>query len=109
MYWFLARQETKAQAPAATVIREQPAVKAPAFPKLVTSEPTVLAEFRRQEDELLDSYGWVEKDRGIARMPIAAAVRVVGQRGALPTFQAAPAPASPGPSTSAAGTAGGAR
>jgi hypothetical protein len=110
MYWFLARQETKAQAPAATVIREQPAVRAPAFPKLVTSEPTVLAEYRRQEDELLDGYGWVEKDRGIARMPIAAAVRIVGQRGALPSFPATPASLGPGgASTSAAGTSGAAR
>ena len=106
MYWFLARRETGTQAPAATVIREQPAAAAPAFPKLVTSEPQVLADFRRQEDELLNGYGWVEKDRGIARMPIADAVRIVGERGALPSFQAAPAePAA----TAAPAGAGGAR
>jgi hypothetical protein len=101
-YWFLARRETRAQAPAASVIREQPRAAAPAFPKLVTAEPAVLAEFRGQEDELLNGYGWVEKDRGVARMPIAEAVRLVGQRGALPVF-AAPA-GSPEPAA-----AGGAR
>jgi hypothetical protein len=106
MYWFLARRETRTQAPAATVIRELPAAAAPAFPKLVTSEPQVLADFRRQEDELLSGYAWVEKDRGIARMPIADAVRIVGERGALPSFQAAPA--APGAATTPAG-AGGAR
>ena len=106
MYWFLARRETGTQAPAATVIRAQPAAAGPAFPKLVTSEPQVLADFRRQEDELLNGYGWVEKDRGIARMPIADAVRIVGERGALPSFQAAPA--EPGAATAPAG-AGGAR
>jgi hypothetical protein len=91
MYSWLARRETRSQAPAATVIQAQPAAaSAPAFPKLVTSEPAVLAEFHRQEDELLNGYGWVEKDRGVARMPIAEAVRLVGQRGALPAFTAAP-------------------
>jgi hypothetical protein len=115
MYGWLARRETRAQAPAATVIREQPAAAAPAFPKLVTSEPAVLAEFHKQEDELLNSYGWVEKDRGVARMPIAEAVRLVGQRGALPAFPAAPSTSStPSPtggtrSASPAGAAGGVR
>jgi hypothetical protein len=99
MYWFLARREAQSQPQAATVLTEQPKAAPTAFPKLVTSEPQVLAEFRRQEDELLDSYGWVEKDRGIARMPIADAVRIVGERGALPAF--------PG-STSPLGTAPGA-
>jgi hypothetical protein len=104
MYSFLARRETRAQAPAATVIREQPAAAVPAFPKLVTAEPAVLAEFHRQEDELLNSYGWVEKDRGVARMPIAEAVRLVGQRGALPAFPAAPGtPNTPSPGTGAKG------
>lgn len=105
MYWFLARRETRSQAPAATVIRAEPAAAAPAFPKLVTAEPAVLAEFRRQEDELLNGYGWVEKDRGVARMPIAEAVRLVGERGVLPTFTAAanaPSPAgNAGPSPAA--------
>lgn len=105
MYWLLARREARAQAPAATVIREQPAAAGPAFPKLVTSEPQALAEFRRQEDELLNGYGWVEKDRGVARMPIAEALRIVGERGALPSFQAAP----PEPAAPAAAGAGGAR
>jgi hypothetical protein len=115
MYSFLARRETRAQAPADTVIREQPAAAAPAFPRLVTSEPAVLAEFHRQEDELLNSYGWVEKDRGVARMPIAEALRLVGQRGALPAFPAAASTPTPTPGTagtrgpSPAGAAGAAR
>jgi hypothetical protein len=123
MYWFLARRESATQEPAATVIKEQPKAAATAFPKLVTSEPTVLAEFREQEDELLDSYGWVEKDRGIARLPIAEAVRLVGERGALPVFPtgasplgSAPAsgpqtaaPAAPAPAAGHAPATGGAR
>ncbi len=76
------------------------------FPKLVTNEPSALAEFRAKEDAILNGYGWVEKDRGIARMPIAEALRIVGERGALPAF---PAPR-PSPAPAAAGsTPGGAR
>ncbi len=96
LYRLYARRETAEQPRAATVIREQPSAAAPTFPKLVTSEPLVLAEFRRQEDELLTSYGWVEKDRGIARMPIAEAMRLVGERGTLPSFPAPPQPSAGG-------------
>lgn len=90
-YRFLVRQEARTQAPPASVVRETDAAPARgSFPRLVVSEPAVLAEYRRQEDEVLNGWGWVEKDRGIARMPVAEAMRIIGERGALPAF---PAPA----------------
>jgi hypothetical protein len=85
MYRILARREAREQAPAATVLRADPNAAPAAFPRLVTSEPAVLAEFRAQEDALLTSYGWVEKDKGIARLPIDVAMRIVAERG-LPKF-----------------------
>lgn len=94
MYRLLGRREQAAQAPAATMLKAAPNAAPSAFPKLVTSEPTVLAELRAQEDALLTSYGWIEKDKGIARMPIDEAMKIVARRG-LPKF---PAPGtSPGP------------
>jgi hypothetical protein len=94
MYRFLSRRETAQQERAATVLRPDGAAPAAAFPRLVTSEPAVLAEFRAQEDAFLASWGWVEKDKGIARMPVDAAMKIVAERG-LPSF---PAPeASPSP------------
>ncbi|HXY40074.1 MAG TPA: hypothetical protein VEQ10_10400 [Vicinamibacteria bacterium] len=97
VFWVLARQETRSQPPVRTVVHRQAAADAPAggFPRLVSSEPAVLAAFRRHEDELLNGYAWVEKDRGIARMPVSEAMRIVGQRGTLPSFKAA----SPSPGT----------
>ena len=95
MYRFLGRQEKAAQERAATVLKAEPNAAPPAFPRLVTSEPETLAEFRAQEDALLTSYGWVEKDKGIARMPIDEAMKIVAERG-LPTFpapEATPLPA----------------
>jgi hypothetical protein len=87
MYRFLARRETAGQTPAATVLKPEARTSEPAFPRLVTSEPRVLAELLAQEDALLTSWAWVERDRGIARMPIDEAMKIVAERG-LPTFPA---------------------
>jgi hypothetical protein len=98
MYRFLGRREKAEQEPAATVLKADPAAAPSSFPRLVTSEPAVLAEFRAQEDAFLAGWGWVEKDQGIARMPIEEAMKIVAERG-LPTFPA------PGPATAPAGGA----
>jgi len=95
MYRFLARREAREQKPAATVLKADPNAGIAAVPRLVTSEPAVLAEFRAQEDAFLTSYGWVETDKAIARMPIDAAMKLVAERG-LPKFpgpEPTPAPA----------------
>jgi len=89
MYRFLGRTEARDQKPGATVLKPDAGAPAPSFPKLVASEPAVLAEFRAQEEAFLTSYGWVEKDKGLARMPIDAAMRIVAERG-LPQFPAPP-------------------
>lgn len=98
MYRFLARREAREQKPAATVLKPDAAAAAPVFPKLIASEPAVLAELRAQEDAFLASYGWVEKDKGIARMPIEVAMKIVAERG-LPKFPG------PGPTPAPAGGA----
>ena len=95
MYRFLGRREKAEQAPAATVLKADPKAAPAAFPRLVTAEPAALAEFRAGEDAFLTSYGWVEKDKGLARMPVDEAMRIVANRG-LPKFPApetSPAPA----------------
>ena len=86
-YRLLARVETAAQPPASEVVKSSVSEPAPSFPRLVESEPRVLAGFRAQEDALLTSYGWIEKDKGIARIPISEAIRLVAERG-LPKFEA---------------------
>lgn len=87
MYRLLARGETAAQPAPAQVVKSDTSEPSLSFPRLVESEPRVLAEFRAQEDALLTSYGWVEKDKGVARIPIDEAMRLVAQRG-LPKFEA---------------------
>jgi len=104
LYRLLARQEAQEQSRPATLIKTAPS--ALAVPRLVSNEPAALATFRAKEDANLEGYGWVEKDRGIARMPIAEALRIVGERGALPEFPVA----SPSPGAAAGdATSGGTR
>lgn len=99
LYRLFIREETASQRPAASELRDRAGLVEPAGPRLVVSEPKALAAFRAREDALLSSYGWVEKDRGIARIPIDEAMRLVAERG-LPVFPAAeaspPAPATGG-------------
>jgi hypothetical protein len=89
MYRSLARRERAGQRPAATLLKPDARPAGPAFPRLVTSGAPVPPS-RAQEDAFLTSWGWVEKDKGIARIPIDEAMKIVAGRG-LPTF-AAPAP-----------------
>ncbi len=92
VYRLLARWETKAQPPPAGAVRTDMSEPAQSFPRLVISEPLALAAFRAQEEALLSSYGWVEKDKGLARIPIEDAMRIVAEHG-LPKF--APAAGTP--------------
>ena len=87
LYRLLARGETAAQPPAMEVVKSEVSEPVASFPKLVSSEPRALAAFRAQEDALLTGYGWVEKDKGLARIPIDEAIRIVAERG-LPKFAA---------------------
>ncbi len=107
-YWLLARGESRDQPLPKTVVRSAPQAAA-TYPRLVTSEPAVLQDFRRQEDTVLDTYAWVEKDRGIARIPVAEAIRIVGSRGRLPSFPTAAFAAPPSAAAGAQATPGGAR
>lgn len=51
--------------------------EAPPEPRLLNNEPANLEEVRRGEDEVLESYGWVDKERGVVRIPIEEAMALV--------------------------------
>ena len=58
----------------------------PPEPRLQTNPREDMEELRRQEDQILNSYGWVDKNAGVARIPIEEAMKIVVQRG-LPARQ----------------------
>ena len=53
-------------------------------PRLETNERNEINDFRLGEEQTLNSYGWVDQNAGVARIPITEAMKLVAQRG-LPT------------------------
>ena len=53
----------------------------PPEPRLQIDPRQDLADLRAKEDDVLASYGWVDKNAGIVRIPIDAAVKLTLQRG----------------------------
>lgn len=55
-------------------------------PRLQPDPVADLNKFRVSEEEILNSYGWVDQNAGVARIPIDQAMKAVAQQG-LPTRQ----------------------
>lgn len=53
-------------------------------PRLETNERSELFGFRLQEEQTLESYGWVDQKDGIVHIPIDRAMQLIAERG-LPT------------------------
>jgi hypothetical protein len=60
----------------------------PPEPRLQANPREDLRELRAKEDELLGSYGWVDKNAGVVRIPIEQAMKLTLERG-LPARQEA--------------------
>ncbi len=58
-------------------------------PQLEKTPIPDLKAFREAEDETLNTYGWVDKQKGIVRVPISQAMEMVVKKG-LPVRTAAP-------------------
>jgi hypothetical protein len=89
LYDFLVERQTAAQTPAAYVADSDPSALEPPGPRLQVHPELDLATFRAGEDAVLTSYAWVDKEKGIARIPVAEAMRLVAERG-LPVFPSSP-------------------
>lgn len=55
--------------------------KLPAAPRLQPDPHVVLVAMRREEDSILTSYGWVDRDSGIVRLPVERAMEMLAQKG----------------------------
>ena len=62
----------------------------PPAPNLLTNEPGNLHTFREEEEKVLSTYDWIDKDKGIVRIPIDRAKELLLERG-LPVRGAAEA------------------
>jgi len=57
------------------------AIKVPPAPTLETTPVQDLKAIRAAEEQLLTSYGWVDQEKGLVRIPIARAIDLLAQRG----------------------------
>jgi hypothetical protein len=57
--------------------------------ELSADQPAALRELRDRESAQLTTYGWIDRDANIARIPIERAIEIVGEQG-LPNWPAAP-------------------
>jgi hypothetical protein len=76
------------QSPPANPLAAEAGESLPPAPRLQTHPIKDLTELRAAEDSILDSYGWVDVQAGIVRIPIARAMELLAQH--PPASQAAP-------------------
>ena len=109
LYFVFVAQEAARQPPP-PIMKPTAAQMAPLPPLLQEHPYRDLASFRAEEDSLLHSYGWVDKELGRVHIPIDEAMRIVAAQG-LPSFlpPTPTPPASPAVETKAAKAAGGAK
>lgn len=80
MYAFLIeRAEEVGEQPYPLAIGGEP--RLPPTPRLQQFPRVELYEFRTGEEQLLQSYGWVDRDAGTVRIPISEAMRLLVERG----------------------------
>ena len=90
LWWLfdhLSVRESKLSPPVPALIKAE-APKAPPAPRLQASPQLDMRNMLQEEDAVLDSYGWVDPDRGIVRVPVERAMEIIAQKG-LPHFPAA--------------------
>jgi hypothetical protein len=103
------RAERRDTAP--TTLAARRPVEGPHLPERLFPEPRLerfpfaaRESLRKEEDARLTSYGWVDRNHGVVRIPIEKAMELIARRGVPPATGGAPAPAAA--PAAAAGAAG---
>jgi hypothetical protein len=86
----LARHQASLQPPPPVLVNQ--ALDVPPLPHLQIWPARDLASFRKEEALEVSGYGWVDREKGLVRIPVDRAIEVLAERG-LP---ARPAPAEAG-------------
>ena len=85
LFRYFERRED-ARVPAEYPLARSQEDRVPPEPRLQTNPRQDLIDLRAKEDEWLGSYGWVDRNAGIVRIPIDAAMKLTLERG-LPARQ----------------------
>jgi hypothetical protein len=79
LYHLLAREEARLSPPANPLAAAE-GPRVPPEPRLQTHPLKDLEELHKAENELLTTYGWVDKSAGTVRIPIDRAIDLLAQR-----------------------------
>jgi hypothetical protein len=77
LFQFLNAQEAKMDPKPSPMFQKD---QTPPAPILQTNPALDLQQFRAQEQHLLTSYGWIDKEKGIARIPVGEAMKLVVEK-----------------------------
>jgi len=90
-------EEAPPPSPLAPGVRLPPEPRLQGAPGSVSSPAEDIRRLREQEDQMLNSYGWIDQQNGIIRIPIEQAKKLIEQKGAPATQpKAPPGAATPG-------------
>lgn len=84
LMWFLFDQfaaRAVRQSPHPEQMQASNPQKEPPEPRLQKNPPMELKEFRAGEDAILNSYGWIDPEKGIVRIPVSRAMDLVAKEG----------------------------
>src|SRR5262247_384808 len=82
-------QEAPPPSPLAPEARLPPEPRLQGAPGSASSPTEDIRRFREQEDRMLNSYGWIDQQRGIIRIPIEQAKKLIEQKGQTATSPSA--------------------
>ncbi|HEY6402611.1 MAG TPA: hypothetical protein VI479_14440 [Blastocatellia bacterium] len=83
-------REAPPPSPLAAGARLPPEPRLQGAPGSASSPAEDIRRFREREDQMLDSYGWIDRQNGVIRIPIEQAKRLILQRGLMVTPPKAP-------------------
>jgi|ERR1041385_1247605 hypothetical protein len=75
-----------------TMVKEAP--KPARLPQLQVSPAQDLEQLQRADQQVLKTYGWVDRDKGVVRIPIGEAMKRVLEKGLPPAQKASASPGS---------------
>jgi len=90
LYGYFSRIEFPRHNQPVTFVKEAP--KQSSLPSLQEDPHQDLERLRDSERQILNSYGWVDREKGIARVPIEEAMKRVLEKGLPPAEAASPSP-----------------
>jgi len=82
-------EEAPSPSPLATGVRLPPEPRLQGAPGAISPAEDI-RRLREREDQILDSYGWIDRQNGVIRIPIEQAKKLIEQRGLPVTSPGAP-------------------